>query len=128
MPCLRLQAAVTSPLREPAGAIDREGRGYRRVVPGQASDPTRPALPGEELVLKGIADLERDVESVEALLVSIGAVRLSRLGLRVPTALPAPEHRLYELLRRDEPDAAHSRYNALVRRLVSYERAAECAG
>ncbi|MBA2476831.1 MAG: hypothetical protein H0V40_12860 [Actinobacteria bacterium] len=97
-------------------------------MPGQASDPTRPALPGEELVLKGIADLERDVESVEALLVSIGAVRLSRLGLRVPTALPAPEHRLYELLRRDEPDAAHSRYNALVRRLVSYERAAECAG
>ena len=25
------------------------------------------------------------------------------------------------------PDAAHSRYNALIRRLVSYERAAECA-
>ena len=94
---------------------------------GEAGDATRPALPGEELVLVGISDLERGAESVEAFLVSIGAVRLSRLGLEVPPALPEPEHRLYELLRSDDPDAAHSRYNALVRRLISYERAAECA-
>jgi hypothetical protein len=39
----------------------------------------------------------------------------------------APEHRLYDFLARDEPDAAHSRYNALIRRLVSFERALECA-
>ena len=38
-----------------------------------------------------------------------------------------PEERLYLLLAEDEPDSAHSRYNALVRRLVSFERAAECA-
>jgi hypothetical protein len=37
------------------------------------------------------------------------------------------EHRLYELLRATDPDTAHGRYNALIRRLVSYERAAECA-
>ena len=38
-----------------------------------------------------------------------------------------PEHRLYALLARDDPEAAHSRYNALVRRLVSFERALACA-
>jgi hypothetical protein len=85
------------------------------------------ALPGEELVSKGIADLGVGVESVEALLVSIGAARLGRLGYDVVEPFHDPEHRLYELLRRDDPDAAHSQYNALIRRLVSFERAAECA-
>ena len=81
-------------------------------------------LPGEELVSKGITHLERGVESVEALLVSIGAPRLRRLGLAVPESASSPEHRLYELLSARHGDAAHARYNALVRRLVSYERAA----
>jgi hypothetical protein len=84
-------------------------------------------LPGEDLVRKGLADLDRGLESVEALLVSIGAPRLTALGLRVSDPLPSPELRLYELLRRENPDDAHSRYNAFVRRLVSFERAAECA-
>jgi hypothetical protein len=84
-------------------------------------------LPGEELVRRGLADLERGRESVESLLVSIGAPRLKRLGFRVDSPMPSPEHRLFELLRDEDPDAAHSRYNALVRRLVSFERAAECA-
>lgn len=72
-------------------------------------------------------DLERGVESVEALLVSIGAHRLSAVGLEPPATLASPEHRLYELLAADDSDSAHSRYNALIRRLVSFERAAECA-
>ena len=38
---------------------------------------------------------------------------------------PEPEHRLYLTLAAEDPDSAHSRYNALVRRLVSFER---CAG
>jgi hypothetical protein len=84
-------------------------------------------LPGEELVRKGIEQLDSGVESVEALLVSIAAYRLSRLGFEVSRPISSPEHRLYELLRQEDPDAAHSRYNALVRRLVSFERAAECA-
>jgi hypothetical protein len=84
-------------------------------------------LPGEDLVRKGIADLERGIESVEALLVSIGAPRLRRIGFVVPRPIPFPEHRLYDVLARSEPDSAHSRYNALLRRLVSFERAAECA-
>jgi hypothetical protein len=85
-------------------------------------------LPGNDLVQTGLADLARGVESVEALLVAIGAPRLRRLGLDVPEApFVSPEHRLYERLQQDDPDGAHSRYNALLRRLVSFERAAECA-
>jgi hypothetical protein len=84
-----------------------------------------PELPGEDLVRKGIADLERGIESVEALLVSIGAPRLEGLGFEVLNPIPSPELRLYELLAHEDSDSAHSRYNALVRRLVSFERAAD---
>jgi hypothetical protein len=59
-----------------------------------------PELPGEDLVRKGIADLERGIESVEALLVSIGAPRLEGLGFEVSNPIPSPELRLYELLAR----------------------------
>ena len=84
-------------------------------------------LPGWELVEPGLADLARGVESVPALLVAIGAPRLRRLGLRVDgPEIATPEHRLYALLSREDPDRAHSRYNALLRRLVSFERAADC--
>ena len=85
------------------------------------------ALPGADLIDKGLADLDRGIESEEALLVSIGAPRLRRLGLDPRSPIPAPEHRLYERLAEQDQDSAHSRYNALVRRLVSFERAAECA-
>jgi hypothetical protein len=37
-----------------------------------------------------------------------------------------PEHRLYLRLAADDSDSAHSRYNALIRRLVSFERALAC--
>jgi hypothetical protein len=97
----------------------------RRTREQPGPDPD--GLPGAELIAAGLADLERGVESVEALLVSIGAPRLLRLGLDVQSPLSSPEKRLYELLRREHPDAAHSRYNALVARLVSFERGAECA-
>jgi len=84
-------------------------------------------LPGWELVGQGLADLERGAETVPALLVAIGAPRLRRLGLSVPEVdISSPEHRLYAALSADGPDAAHSRYNALVRRLVSFERALQC--
>jgi hypothetical protein len=49
--------------------------------------------------------------------------------------VPVPEHpftspelRLYHHLCQANADAAHARYNALIRRLVSFERAVECAG
>jgi hypothetical protein len=84
-------------------------------------------LPGWELVEPGLADLARGVESVPALVVAIGAPRLRSLGIAVPgPEIAGPEHRLYAVLSAEEPDSAHSRYNALVERLVSFEQAAEC--
>jgi hypothetical protein len=38
-----------------------------------------------------------------------------------------PEHRLYLRLAAEGSDAAHSRYNAWIGRLVSFENALECA-
>lgn len=89
-----------------------------------APSSTHGRLPGEELVAKGMSDLAQGIESQESLLVSIGAPRLRQLGLTIPERFDSPEHRLYELLRSSHGNGAHSHYNALIRRLVSYERAA----
>lgn len=84
-------------------------------------------LPGHELVSAGLTDLARGRESVSALLVTMAAPRLRAVGLDVPASpCPSPSYRLYELLSADG-DGAHSRYNALVRRIVSFARAAEHA-
>lgn len=88
---------------------------------------TGATLPGGDLISNGLEDLAHGLESVAALVVSIGAPRLQQLGIPVSHPLRDPEHRLYELLRASYADGAHSRYNALVRRLVSFERAAACA-
>lgn len=84
-------------------------------------------FPGGDFILTGCDDLARGLETVPALLVSIGAPRLRKLGYDVRRAFSDPERRLYELLARSEGGgaSAHRRYNALVRRLVSFERAAE---
>jgi len=84
-------------------------------------------IPGEDLIEQGIHDLAQGLDTIPAFLVSIGAPRLRRLGLPIPPkVLPSPERGLYERLRSSNPNAAHSQYNALIRRLVSYERTAEC--
>lgn len=83
-------------------------------------------LPGGDLVRRGLEDLQRGRVTVESLLVSIGSPRLRAAGLVVADALADPEHRLYELLAQSEPDSAHSRYNALLGRLTSFENALEC--
>lgn len=86
------------------------------------------SFPGEELVRQGIEDLGMGVESVASLLVSIASPRLRRVGFSIPEqVIPSPELRLYHMLSQSDPEGAHSRYNALLRRLVSFERAAECA-
>ena len=85
------------------------------------------ALPAGDLIAAGLRDLESRIESDEALLVSIGAPRLERLGMIVFNPLPDAEHRLYLRLAETDRPSAHSRYNALIRLLVSFERAAECA-
>jgi hypothetical protein len=85
------------------------------------------SLPANDLIATGIKDLQSSRESIPALLVAIGAPKLRSLGLKVPENLPSnPEHRLYDLLSASEPDSAHSKYNALIRKLVSFERAFSC--
>ncbi len=84
------------------------------------------ALPGGNLIDEGLKDLSERRETIASLLVSIGAPRLRGLGLDLPPAFNNPEHRLYELLARSDSDSAHSRYNALIRRLVSFEHAWPC--
>lgn len=85
------------------------------------------AYPGGDLVTQGLADLAAGVESVPALLVAVGAPRLRSLGVILPLhVVDNPEHRLYRALAARAGTAAHSEYNALVRRLVSFERALAC--
>jgi hypothetical protein len=102
---------------------------YHRLRSQTASIPSvdYDALPGGDIVRQGLADLVRGEETIAALLVSIGAPRLRRAGVPVPESTsPDPEHRLYHLLAAENSDSAHSRYNAWIRRLVSFENAAEC--
>jgi hypothetical protein len=87
------------------------------------------SLPGGDLIEKGLRDLASGNQTAEALLVAIGAARLKAAGVPVPPGtFEDPERRLYELLARKDADSAHSRYNALLRRLVSFEDAVECVG
>lgn len=84
-------------------------------------------LPGEDLIEAGLNDLRNGDETIPALLVAIGAPKLRTVGLDLPDFdIPNPEHRLYELLAAENSDSAHSRYNALLNKLVSFERAALC--
>ncbi len=82
-------------------------------------------IPGGDLVVCGLEDLRAGRLSALGLLVAVGGPRLRRLGIPVPD-VDSPEHRLYDLLAERDSDTAHSQYNALIRRLVSFERALEC--
>jgi hypothetical protein len=89
---------------------------------------TQADLPGHEIVSEGLSDLAAGRESESALLVAMAAPRLRTLGFEVPAGGDTnPAHRLYELLAADTGRGAHSRYNALVARMVSFARAAEHA-
>lgn len=85
-----------------------------------------PDLPGGELVLTGLRDHAAGRETIPSLLIAVGAPRLRRLGYTIAPTGPDPERRLYELLAARDSATAHGRFNALVRSLVSFERAAEC--
>lgn len=85
------------------------------------------SLPASDLIETGLRDLREQRETIASLLVSIGAPKLRSLGVNVPEPLPTnPEHRLYDVLASENPDSAHSKYNALIRKLVSFERAITC--
>jgi hypothetical protein len=82
-------------------------------------------LPGERLVRQGLTDLRRDRCTIAACLVAIARPRLARAGLMgdgETQSLAEPELQLYRLLRYQDGDA-YSRYNSLLRELVSFEMA-----
>ncbi len=89
--------------------------------------PRYETLPGWEIVSNGLADLRAGRATASAMLVASASVRLGRLGLHVPlTPVVDPQARLYELLADEVGEGqAHSRYNALRRRLLSFMRSAE---
>jgi hypothetical protein len=85
-------------------------------------------LPGAEIVLPGIEDLEAGRETVNALAVRAAATRLEVEDLVGDLDVEQPAaHRLYLRLSDELGDAAHSRYNAILARVVSFARAAEHA-
>jgi hypothetical protein len=82
-------------------------------------------LPGSDLVAAGVADLRAGRLSSSALLVASASKRLRAAGVDVPEQdVDDAWHRLYALLAEEDPRTAHGRHNALVRRLVSFARAA----
>lgn len=83
-------------------------------------------LPGEPLVLKGLADLATGIETDESLLLQIGGPRLRSLKIPVPESTNHDaDHRLYYRLCSTHDNEAHSRYNSLLRQLSSFARALE---
>lgn len=120
--------APTAPIILPARGFgwSLESKAHLPLVSAQMTSSSFTSLPGADLVQRGLEDLNGGRDSAEALLVSIGAPRLRSIGIEVPMPIASPEHKLYRLLSRERGDAAHSAYNALIRRLVSFERAAAC--
>jgi hypothetical protein len=86
-------------------------------------------LPGAEIVLPGVADLEAGRSSINAIAVQCAATRLRGIGLNAPgTESDAPAaHRLYARLSDEFGNGAHSRYNAILARVASFAGAAERA-
>lgn len=83
--------------------------------------------PGAELIEAGLADLSAGQVTIESLLVSIAAPGLRDVGLAVGPTIPDAELQLYALLSVRDGPAAHSQYNALLRRVNSFRHAASCA-
>jgi hypothetical protein len=83
-------------------------------------------LPGGDLISQGLADHAAQRLSPEACLIAIARTRLGRAGLTIPPGyeIPEPEHQLYALLGA-EPGDAYSRYNGLIRQLISFSQALE---
>lgn len=84
------------------------------------------ALPGGNLIAAGLEALAQGRTTVESLLIEIAQTRLRRAGLEVPVIPHAEEDaelRLFDLLQTEQAAGAYSRYNALLRQLVSFSRA-----
>jgi hypothetical protein len=82
--------------------------------------------PGAELVLPGLRDAAAGRVTIGSCLVSIARPLMEGSGLAKTfatlTYIAEPEHTLYRLLQEQGGEAC-GRYNSLLRRLVSFERA-----
>jgi len=85
-------------------------------------------LPGGELIQRGLSDYAAGRVTQESCLLAVAWGRLQRGGLvlpvKSPSRFPEPEMQLYHLLRAEAGDA-YSRYNSLLRRLISFEQSLE---
>lgn len=84
-------------------------------------------LPGEDLLRQGLADFHSNHYTIPMCLVQMARPRLDQAGLlprNISNTFAEPELQLYRLLRQENGDA-YSRYNALLRELVSFEMALE---
>jgi hypothetical protein len=106
----------------------REARRAERTLAAAPFGAMAAELPGYDLVVVGLRDLAAQRESDAALLVSMAAPRLRLLGVRITRVFVHPEDRLYDRMVDRYGDGAHSAYNALVRRIVSFSRAAASCG
>ena len=83
-------------------------------------------LPGSELVLPGLSEAAAGELTIGSCLVSIARPLMQSSGLAtkydIRDFIPEPERALYRLLQK-EGGNAYGRYNALLRRLVSFEQA-----
>lgn len=91
------------------------------VTPPGDHDEPRVKFPGAELVDAGLADIAAGRTTVEALLLAAAEPRLARVGVRLPEhSLDGSGRHLYAMLEAELGTRAHSRYNALHRRVIAY--------
>jgi hypothetical protein len=84
-------------------------------------------LPGSELILPGLTDLQQGKNNtIGSLLISIASIRLTAAGLNIPkgTLAKEPELALYAILQQERDDA-YAYYNALLNSLNSFCAALE---
>lgn len=82
-------------------------------------------LPGAERILEGLKDYHDGRHSIPACLVRMARPRLIRAGMMSasPTPDDGAELELYQLLSSSGDSHSYSRYNSLVRELISFEHA-----
>jgi hypothetical protein len=111
----------------PAPGSSATGQSYDRAV---AAADTLSDLPGSEIVLPGLEDLAAGRDTPNASAVLMASARLSDAGIAVPkpkSDYGIASHRLYKQLQSADAVNAHSRHNAIARRVLSFVQAAERA-
>ena len=91
------------------------------------------SLPGGDLVVKGLSDLKKGEVTENSLLLLIAAPRLVRLGFDIVGDLRLEDNKskdlelkLYLLIKDNyKSSSAHSYYNSLIRKIVSFSKALE---